>query len=124
MEREYLVDTNIFLEILLSQEKSDECKIFLEENIDNIRISDFSLHPIGVILFKFDKEDIFLKFCEDMQRVPVIGLSIDEMQLVTKAKQEYNLDFDDGYQYALAKSRKLTIKSLDEDFDKTDIERV
>ena len=32
----YLVDTNIFLEILLKQEKSKECKKFLEknENID------------------------------------------------------------------------------------------
>ncbi len=48
----YLLDTNIFLEILLGQEKKDECKKFLIANEDNIFISDFSLHSIGVILFR------------------------------------------------------------------------
>lgn len=30
----YLVDTNIFLEILLKQAKSQECKDFLDKNVD------------------------------------------------------------------------------------------
>ena len=47
----YLIDTNIFLEVLLTQEKKETCKKFLDENIKNLYISDFSLHSIGVILF-------------------------------------------------------------------------
>ncbi len=55
----YLVDTNIFLEILLGQDKSSVCKDFLNKNDDKIFISDFSLHSIGVILFRFKKKEIF-----------------------------------------------------------------
>ena len=52
----YLVDTNIFLEILLKQNKSESCKAFLDKNIGAISISDFTLHSIGVILFRFGGE--------------------------------------------------------------------
>jgi predicted nucleic acid-binding protein len=43
----FLFDTNIFLEILLGQEKKETCKELLNNNIGNIFISDFSLHSIG-----------------------------------------------------------------------------
>jgi len=48
----FLIDTNIFLEILLEQEKKEDCKKFLNDHIGNLHITDFSLHSIGVILFK------------------------------------------------------------------------
>jgi len=48
----YLIDTNIFLEILLKQDKSEACKTFLDKNTDAINISDFTFHSIGVILFR------------------------------------------------------------------------
>jgi uncharacterized protein len=56
MEIMYLIDTNIFLEILLSQKQKDICKEFLVSNIEQIYISDFSLHSIGVILFSVQKQ--------------------------------------------------------------------
>lgn len=62
----YLIDTNIFLEILLQQEKNNICKSFLDENIDKLYISDFSLHSIGVILFRNNKEEIFNNFISDI----------------------------------------------------------
>ena len=62
----YLVDTNIFLEILLAQDKSEACKTFLSDHIDELAISDFSLHSIGVILFRHKAHDIFSQFIEDM----------------------------------------------------------
>ncbi len=61
----FLVDTNIFLEILLKQDKKEDCKKFLNNNIEDLHVTDFSLHSIGVILFRYDKEDIFQKFVED-----------------------------------------------------------
>jgi predicted nucleic acid-binding protein len=48
----YFIDTNVFLEILLAQDKKDICKDFLNSNVENLSISDFSLHSIGVILSK------------------------------------------------------------------------
>lgn len=62
----FLVDTNIFLEILLEQDKKESCKKFLINNIGNLAITDFSLHSIGVILFRYHKIDVFHKFIEDI----------------------------------------------------------
>jgi hypothetical protein len=48
----FLADTNIFLEILLAGDKAETCKNFLSQNLGKIHISDFSLHSVGVILFR------------------------------------------------------------------------
>lgn len=64
----YLVDTNIFLEIFLGQDKKDECKAFLKENIGKFSISDFSLHSIGIILFRNDMNSSFTDFIRDIGR--------------------------------------------------------
>ena len=55
----YLVDTNVFLEIILTQDKREECKEFLDKNIRDIYISDFSLHSVGVILFQIREGGCF-----------------------------------------------------------------
>lgn len=62
----FLVDTNVFLEIFLKQDKKENCKKFLDENIKNLYLTDFSLHSIGVILIKNHKIEIFKKFIEDI----------------------------------------------------------
>jgi len=66
----FLIDTNIFLEILLEQEKKEDCKKFLNDHIGNLHITDFSLHSIGVILFKYKKKNVYRKFINDI--LPVI----------------------------------------------------
>jgi predicted nucleic acid-binding protein len=40
----YLVDTNIFLEILLAQDRNVDCKEFLQTHSAEIALSDFTLH--------------------------------------------------------------------------------
>ena len=84
----FLVDTNVFLEILLGQEKMELCQQFLNEKQGNIYISDFSLHSIGVILFRHKKAEIFQSF------------------------------IDDSYQYMIAKENGFTLVTLDTDFKK------
>lgn len=76
----YLVDTNIFLEILLNQKKSQLCKQFLNDNIGSLSITDFSLHSIGVVLFRFNETDIFSKFLND---------SLPHIKIITLPKTEY-----------------------------------
>ncbi len=94
-----IFDTNIFLEILLSQEKSEKCKEELEINSGLIYISDFSLHSIGVILFKYDKEELFKGFLDDvLPKVKIITLSKNLYKDLINIKNEYMLDFDDAYQ--------------------------
>ena len=114
----YLLDTNIFLEILLDQEKSDVCKEFLNKNYDRLFISDFSLHSIGVILFRYKKKEIFNKFIQDViSEIKVLNLPSSEYKIFSKNITSYALDFDDFYQYSIAKYYDLEIVTMDSDFE-------
>ncbi|MBC7343880.1 MAG: PIN domain-containing protein [Clostridia bacterium] len=42
------------------------------------------------------------------------------MEDIIHAAQQFGLDFDDAYQYAVAAHYKLTIVSFDSDFDRTE----
>ena len=106
----YLIDTNIFLEILLSQKQKDICKEFLLSNIKHIYISDFSLHSIGVILFRNNKETVFNKFVEDIiQKIKMLTLSEELYSDLGEVKEEFGLDFDDAYQFKIAEEYGLSI---------------
>lgn len=115
----YLLDTNIFLEILLDQEKSSECKRFLLSNENQIFISDFSLHSIGVILFRYKKIKIFNSFVEDViSKIRVLNLPTSEYTRMESSTKKLQLDFDDLYQYHIAKYFELKIVTMDSDFKK------
>ena len=115
----YLADTNIFLELLLSQEKHKVCKEFLYKNLAHLNISDFSLHSIGVILFKKRRETTFLKFADDfVSKVGILTLSKANYPGLAGTGRKLSLDFDDSYQFAVAKEHGLKIVSMDRDFEK------
>ena len=115
----YLADTNIFLEIMLAQEKSKECKKFLEEKRGELFISDFSLHSIGVILFRNKKKDVFERFVNDvLVKLEIITLGKEAYKELSEISKEFNLDFDDTYQFKIAQENNLTIATMDRDFDK------
>ncbi len=115
----YLIDTNIFLEILLEQEKEKDCTKFLEEIEDECYISDFSLHSIGVILFRMKKDELFLKFLNDMfLNTEIIRLSPELYNNLPEIRKSLDLDFDDTYQMEVAKKFNLKIVTLDSDFKK------
>jgi predicted nucleic acid-binding protein len=116
-----LADTNIFLEILLKQDRKDDCKDFLDRNKGNIYITDFSLHSIGVICFRYGKEEVFQKFINDiLPHVDFLTLPMDRYSEVIKNKVNLNLDFDDSYQYTVAKYFDLKIATMDKDFKKVE----
>ncbi len=113
----YLVDTNIFLEVLLGQNKREVCKNFLRKNLDKICISDFTLHSMGVILFKNHKEDIFKNFAADLlNKIQIFGLSKESYLYLPEVKKNFNLDFDDAYQYYIAKEQELELVTMDSDW--------
>jgi len=112
-----LVDTNIFLEILLKQDKSEVCKSFLSKNMGAINISDFTLHSIGVILFRQNEEQTFLKFISDtLPKTHLLSLPKDKYDEIVNIKKEYCLDFDDSYQYSICKYYDLKFITMDKDF--------
>lgn len=113
----YLVDTNIFLEVLLNQEKKVKCKKFLNDHAEQIYLSDFSLHSIGVILFRYNRTDIFDKFVEDLHlKAGIVSLPFFEYKRVAEVRNFFSLDFDDSYQLCVAKNYDCTIVTLDKDF--------
>ena len=77
MALKYLIDTNIILEILLQQEKSEKCKEFLSQNFSECAISDFSLHSIGVLLFRFKKPTVYNSFIfEFAEKLMVLSIPL------------------------------------------------
>ena len=122
----YLVDTNIFLESLLGQNRTNEVRLFLQSiDLRTIFITDLSLHSIGIILFRLNHLPLFVSFLEDIviDGVGVLSLSPEDHKMLGQPAQQFNLDFDDAYQYAVAKKYDLQFISFDTDFDRTDRSR-
>ena len=120
----YLVDTNVWLERLLDQERSWEVGRFLDRiSSDQLFITDFSFHSIGIVLSRLKCVDAFLQFVRDAfidGDVSIVCLGPEGMAKVVGAMQRFNLDFDDAYQYVVAERYGLTIVSFDADFDRTE----
>ena len=119
----YLLDTNIQLEVLLGQEKSEEVGIFLG-NIPSFKLfmTDFAFHSLCVILDKLDRLDILDVFISDTfidGNVGLIKLDPGDTGQIIRAIDNYNLDFDDAYQYTAAHKYNLELVSFDSDFDQT-----
>ena len=119
----YLVDTNIWLERLLEQTRSEEVGKLLERIPgDQLYLTDFTLHSIGIILTRLAQPTTFTDFVEDVlinSSVHLVGLQPEDMTRVTEAGKAYKLDFDDAYQYASADKFGLVLVSFDSDFDRT-----
>lgn len=118
------IDTNIFLEIILEQEKAENAKALLLKTEDHeFFISDFSLHSMGLLLFYRKQHSVFQQFLKDMiidGGIIITSLVVDDMESVVNVSQKYKLDFDDAYQYVIAEKYGLTIISFDSDFDRTE----
>ena len=125
----YLIDTNIFLEILLEQEKSKECEELisrLNQIEEYFYVSSFTLHSIEVVMTKQNKTDALKEFLLDIlsSRIIEIGTNaMDELNAL-KIMRKFNLDFDDALQTYICENHKLKIISFDRHFDKTSIKRL
>lgn len=119
-----LVDTNIILEVLLSREKAGEAQALLAQTErHDFYLSDFFLHSIGVYLCKRKLHSSFIRFLNDMVFsgvLMIMPLPVDQTPEAITAAIQFNLDFDDAYQYATGKNYGLTLLSYDHDFDRTD----
>ena len=50
----------------------------------------------------------------------LIRLAVQDMASVAEAARSFSLDFDDAYQYVVAKKFNLGLLSFDQDFARTD----
>lgn len=117
----FLIDTNVFLEILLKQGKRERCKKFLDENIGNLHVTDFSLHSVGVILYKYNRSDVFQKFVKDtLPKIQIMSLPVALYENMESISKRMKLDFDDAYQYSVAKHYGLKVVTMDRDFERVE----
>lgn len=122
----YLIDTNIFLEGLLEQENAESVRYFFQAvDMEKTFMTDLALHSIGIILFRLEKYELFTSFVEDMiiNGMEILSSSPEDLMKLDRTAQQYNLDFDDAYQYMLAEKHQLQLISFDKDFDSTKIGR-
>ena len=115
----YLVDTNVFLEILLNQTGRKKCEAFLQDEKGAAWISDFTLHSIGVLLFRQKRSELFDQFAADtLPQFTILSLSEAGYSKLADVNTRHDLDFDDAYQFAVAQENNLTIATQDKDFQR------
>jgi len=115
----YLVDTNIFLKILLNQTGRKKCEAFLQGEKGAAWISDFTLHSIGVLLFRQKRPELFDKFAADtLPQFAILSLSEAGYSKLAEVNTRHGLDFDDAYQFAVARENNLAIATQDKDFQR------
>ncbi len=122
----YLVDSNIFLEIFLDQERAAQAKLFFKDNdTSKFCISDLSFYSIGIILFRNKKNALFDNFLtaiyvSDVEKISLPAARLNQIKIVS---EKFNLDFEDSYQYLVAQEFNLQLVTFDNDFNKTDVNR-
>jgi uncharacterized protein len=116
----YLVDTNVWLEVLFAQPRSEEALTFLSTvEVKHLFITDFSIHSIGVLALRHKKPQLFEQFISDMledSAIPVVTLNHSDLRQVIEVANDHKLDFDDAYVYAAAAKFHLTLVTFDSDF--------
>ena len=92
------------LEVILEQERAEEAKRLLAETDSHrLFITDYSLHSIGLLLFRRKKHHVFQQFISDMLvniGMRTVAVMLEDLDAVVDAAERFNLDFDDACQYA------------------------
>jgi uncharacterized protein len=123
----YLIDTNIFLESLLEQEKKSFVESFLKSVVpSDLCLGRFTLYTLAYMLLKRKLNKEFSLFIKNFaMNINLIDLSLEDLATIDfNVMQKFGLDFDDAYHYCCAKKYNLSLVSFDRDFDRTDLKRV
>jgi len=128
-----LIDANIFLEVLCTQEKANECKKILKEIQKGKKLAILTNFTIDTILIamerykiEIEKKQIFLKSILRYKGLTIYNISIKDRLLALQLIEKYNLDYEDAItlQAALTMNIKKFL-SFDKHFDRVkEIERI
>lgn len=106
---------------MLGREKAEIVKEFFQRIPPSKIFSDFSLHSIGIFLLNAKMPEVLSNFIYDIINAGIQIVVLDSHEIIDliKIANEFNLDFDDAYQYKVAEKYYLQIVSFDQDFDRT-----
>ncbi len=122
-----LIDTNIFLEIVFSQAKSDDCQKLLnaiDQRVlkEKAYITRFSLSAIQALSRKekidFVRE-ILLMIWEE--KLNLLEMSVEDDLTINSVRLDLDLDFDDTVEYIAAHKLGTYLVTYDKDFKKTSL---
>jgi predicted nucleic acid-binding protein len=128
-----LIDTNIFLEILLEQKNTDKCKAFLREVFEgktSAFISSFSIDTIALILTRSkvepEKIKFFLSSLLSYKGLKIYYVRVNDRINCIDLMKNYNLDYEDALILQCCISTKSNrLVSFDKHFDKVkEIKRI
>jgi predicted nucleic acid-binding protein len=102
-----LVDTNVFLEVLLGRSRAGDCRELLDRlasgDIEGV-VTHFSVHSIEAIIGKHGREvGSFLRTVDQTPGLYVYETSISDEVAASLLTETARMDFDDALQYYVAK---------------------
>jgi predicted nucleic acid-binding protein len=123
-----LLDTNIFLELLLDQKGATECENLLElvsKGQMEATATHFSVHAVEAVIPDAGSLATFLANLEHSVGLSIYDTNLSDEIAAALISQKIGLDFDDTLQYYVAKKLGVdAVVSFDEHFDKLDIRRI
>jgi predicted nucleic acid-binding protein len=104
----YLLDSNVWLELLFEQERARDVRRFLVTvPMAQIVITEFSVFSVGIALARNGLEDAFVRFVSDTLEGTALGrirLDTTDLKEIVSVRKRFKLDFDDAYQYVAARN--------------------
>lgn len=120
----FLIDSNIFLEVMLGRAKRKACIEFLnavKTGREKAAVTDFTIYSIMIILDargKLRELDRFLRSFSAYKGLSLYATSLEDKLEAVELAISGEFDVDDALQYASARSVGATaIISLDKHFD-------
>src|SRR3989338_1583513 len=104
----YLLDTNIFLELILNRKNQADCeKLFeaIQDKTIKAICTRFSIYSVCILLSKDKKTLLAAKFFEylaSLENLVVVNTTMQDEIKILKLVEETKLDFDDCLQYFIA----------------------
>jgi len=125
-----LIDTNVFLEVMLAQSKRKACIEFLNAvraGKQKAAVTDFTIYSIMIILDgrgKLSELGRFLRSLSAYKGLTLYAASLEDKVDAVELAANGEFHVDDAVQYASARRlRAKAIVSLDRDFDNREIPR-
>lgn len=123
-----LIDSNIVFSLLLKQNDYHKTEEFFDA-IDHLRLKvqllDFALYSITLIMTHRGYHKEIKQFLQGLDASKNIAIYHPKaVEISETLGLSIRLDLDDKLHYHIAKKNKFTFISYDQDFDKTDLERL
>ena len=127
----FLIDANVFIELVLDQNRAQECEDFLEKVMAGkieCTVSDFNIDGVLLAIYRETKNPgLLMKFLSTIMTYRGLSFYFVTMSDRLKAielSESYKLDFEDSMTLQAAFSTGNTIISFDHDFDNLPIKRL